>query len=114
MCIYHTGWLNLNLRYKYHTLAINAIQLQCQLYACLNCLNIGHYKEIILPLEEMACRTRWSLFERLSSELGLVFSVQMEGNNDHGRLHTTSRPALHNHAAVHKITKEFNSLPISI
>lgn len=66
-----------------------------------------------LPLEEMACRTRWSLFERLSSELGLVFSVQMEGNNDHGRLHTTSRPALYTHAAVHKITKEFNSLPIS-
>lgn len=47
MCIYHTGWLNLNLRYKYHTLAINAIQLQCQLYPCLNCLYIGHYREVI-------------------------------------------------------------------
>lgn len=61
----------------------------------------------------MACRTRWSLSEHLSSELELVSSVQMEGNNGHEGLHTTSRPALYTHAAVNKITKEFNSLPIS-
>lgn len=48
MYIYHTGLLNLILwgLSTIYLLAINAIQV-CQLYPCLNCLNIGHYRQVI-------------------------------------------------------------------